>query len=67
MYAFMQAMGLVNDHAEGCHMREAALGRPQEVHSDLSEPFLSRASAASAHGIVATRPLLVTRRAPGQS
>lgn len=25
MYAFMQAMGLVNDHLEGCHVREAAL------------------------------------------
>lgn len=23
MYAFMQAMGLVNDHAPGCHVREA--------------------------------------------
>lgn len=23
-YAFMQAMGLVNDHLEGCHVREAA-------------------------------------------
>ncbi len=25
MYAFMQAMGLVNDHIEGCHSRAAAL------------------------------------------
>ncbi len=25
MYAFMQAMGLVNDHIEGCHVRDAAL------------------------------------------
>ncbi len=24
MYAFMQAMGLVNDHIEGCHSRQAA-------------------------------------------
>ncbi|MEO0411028.1 MAG: DNA-3-methyladenine glycosylase I [Pseudomonadota bacterium] len=24
-YAFMQAMGLVNDHMEGCHVREQAL------------------------------------------
>ncbi|MEM7568734.1 MAG: DNA-3-methyladenine glycosylase I [Pseudomonadota bacterium] len=24
-YAFMQAMGLVNDHLEGCHVRDAAL------------------------------------------
>jgi DNA-3-methyladenine glycosylase I len=27
MYAFMQAMGLVNDHLEGCAMREPALAR----------------------------------------
>jgi DNA-3-methyladenine glycosylase I len=26
MYAFMQAMGLVNDHLEGCASREAAIG-----------------------------------------
>ena len=25
VYAFMQAMGLVNDHIEGCHVREPAL------------------------------------------
>ena len=25
MYALMQAMGLVNDHEEGCHVRQAAL------------------------------------------
>lgn len=25
MYAFMQAMGLVNDHEESCHVRQAAL------------------------------------------
>jgi DNA-3-methyladenine glycosylase I len=25
VYAFMQAMGLVNDHVEGCHARDAAL------------------------------------------
>jgi DNA-3-methyladenine glycosylase I len=25
VYAFMQAMGLVNDHIEGCHVRERAL------------------------------------------
>jgi DNA-3-methyladenine glycosylase I len=24
MYAFMQAMGLVNDHLDGCHVRDAA-------------------------------------------
>lgn len=26
LYAFMQAMGLVNDHVQGCSVREAALG-----------------------------------------
>ena len=26
-YAFMQAMGLVNDHVEGCHVRAAALAK----------------------------------------
>ena len=25
VYAFMQAMGLVNDHVEGCHARKQAL------------------------------------------
>ena len=25
VYAFMQAMGLVNDHLEGCHVRDMAL------------------------------------------
>ena len=25
MYAFMQAMGLVNDHLDGCHVRPAAM------------------------------------------
>ncbi|OJX05985.1 MAG: 3-methyladenine DNA glycosylase [Burkholderiales bacterium 70-64] len=25
MYAFMQSVGLVNDHLEGCHVRQAAL------------------------------------------
>lgn len=28
VYAFMQAMGLVNDHLEGCHVREAVLTAP---------------------------------------
>ena len=31
MYAFMQAMGLVNDHEEGCHVREAALEARRQV------------------------------------
>ncbi len=31
MYAFMQAMGLVNDHEEGCHVREAAMEARRQV------------------------------------
>jgi DNA-3-methyladenine glycosylase I len=30
VYAFMQAMGLVNDHIEGCHCREPALRLREE-------------------------------------
>ena len=33
-YAFMQAMGLVNDHLEGCHCRDAAL----EARAQLPSP-----------------------------
>ena len=29
VYAFMQAMGLVNDHLEGCHVRELAAQAPR--------------------------------------
>jgi DNA-3-methyladenine glycosylase I len=31
VYAFMQAMGLVNDHLEGCHVRAAALQARREL------------------------------------
>ena len=31
MYAFMQAMGLVNDHEAGCHVREAALEARRQI------------------------------------
>ncbi len=34
VYAFMQAVGLVNDHLEGCHVREVCL---QERRSLISE------------------------------
>ncbi|VTU15775.1 DNA-3-methyladenine glycosylase 1 [Variovorax sp. SRS16] len=34
VYAFMQAMGLVNDHVEGCHARELAL----EARAKLKPP-----------------------------
>lgn len=30
-YAFMQAMGLVNDHLAGCHVREACVGERRHV------------------------------------
>ena len=31
VYAFMQAMGLVNDHLDGCHVRQAALAARQSL------------------------------------
>jgi len=31
MYAFMQAMGLVNDHEQDCHVRQAALRARAEI------------------------------------
>jgi len=31
VFAFMQAMGMVNDHLEGCHVREAALAARAHV------------------------------------
>ena len=34
VYAFMQAMGLVNDHLEGCHAREKAL----KARADFAVP-----------------------------
>jgi len=34
VYAFMQAMGLVNDHLEGCHAREKAL----KARADFTPP-----------------------------
>ena len=39
IYAFMQAMGLVNDHLEGCHVREAAeAARTGVMQRVLSHP-----------------------------
>ncbi|MDH4345401.1 MAG: DNA-3-methyladenine glycosylase I [Thermoleophilia bacterium] len=39
IYAFMQAMGLVNDHLEGCHVREAAeAARTEVMQRVLSHP-----------------------------
>ncbi len=34
VYAFMQAMGLVNDHLEGCHVRARAAARPRPSSGD---------------------------------
>lgn len=34
VYAFMQAMGLVNDHLEGCHVRAACLDERRSLMSD---------------------------------
>lgn len=31
VYAFMQAMGLVNDHLDGCHVREVCAGERRHV------------------------------------
>jgi DNA-3-methyladenine glycosylase I len=35
VYAFMQAMGLVNDHLEGCHVRAQVAKGPRPVATDL--------------------------------
>ena len=37
VYAFMQAMGLVNDHLDGCHVREAARAAPRPL-PDVPRP-----------------------------
>ena len=44
MYAFMQAMGLVNDHLEGCHVRERALAARAAFTPPL--PGCSQSAAA---------------------
>lgn len=41
VYAFMQAMGLVNDHAKGCFVRDQALARREA----FAVPALGRAPA----------------------
>jgi DNA-3-methyladenine glycosylase I len=38
VYAFMQAMGLVNDHIEGCHCR----GEIESLRSRFVRPAISR-------------------------
>jgi DNA-3-methyladenine glycosylase I len=46
MYAFMQAMGLVNDHQHDCHVREAALAERERL--PRSNPVATRASTPGA-------------------
>jgi DNA-3-methyladenine glycosylase I len=41
IYAFMQAMGLVNDHLTGCHVRE----RAEAARSRLRRPRVARRTA----------------------
>jgi len=41
VYAFMQAMGLVNDHIEGCHVRALAAEAPRPAAS--GKPILEKA------------------------
>jgi DNA-3-methyladenine glycosylase I len=43
LYAFMQAMGLVNDHLDGCHVREAA----EQARRKLARPRAAGNSPAS--------------------
>jgi len=43
VYAFMQAMGLVNDHVEGCSAREPAL----QARSALALPAAAHAPGAT--------------------
>ena len=38
VYAFMQAMGLVNDHLEGCHVRALAAQAPRPPAAGLISP-----------------------------
>ena len=47
VYAFMQAMGLVNDHLEGCHARAAALQRRRELKG-LPTAALAKGGVAAA-------------------
>jgi DNA-3-methyladenine glycosylase I len=53
VYAFMQAVGLVNDHLEGCAVRaacerdRAAFRRPRALQSSSRIPRNGRASSAS--------------------
>ena len=42
IYAFMQAMGLVNDHLTGCHVREKA----EDARARLRRPFPRLSSGA---------------------
>ena len=46
VYAFMQAMGLINDHLEGCHVRAPAL----QAREQMSPPLLVGSEAGGAAG-----------------
>jgi DNA-3-methyladenine glycosylase I len=39
VYAFMQAMGLVNDHVEGCHARPAVESARKKLHRPNTGPM----------------------------
>jgi DNA-3-methyladenine glycosylase I len=41
VYAFMQAMGLVNDHLEGCHVRDLAAHRPGDARAGRGPTSIS--------------------------
>ena len=50
VYAFMQAMGLVNDHLDGCHVREQV----EQARADLRPPWVGDSAPRSGQ---ATQPL----------
>lgn len=45
MYAFMQAMGLVNDHLAGCHVREMCVEERRQVMVDIGKRRTHRADS----------------------
>ena len=52
VYAFMQAMGLVNDHLEGCDAREPALPGREDGLVGGADYLLSSSSAARMRKLV---------------
>jgi DNA-3-methyladenine glycosylase I len=49
VYAFMQAMGLVNDHVEGCGVREAALRLRRELMATPEPHSMNNVAGASSN------------------